>query len=213
MGPSSTLRRPPPPASSPSARQSCWVRGMADKDSSGTPLSQKLGAKPDAGVVVFFTASREDLEGRFEGLKATLGPADGLWIAWPKKDSEDRGRPDLRSRSRDRPCTRPRGQQVLLDRRALAGAALRVPARGSLGPRPIRGVAAAKRRPLGIYARSEVALANSDLRTTDTTFGPGPRAPRPSGSDPDRRHVRRRGRPSAAGSGRCRRPDELLVTE
>jgi hypothetical protein len=58
---------------------------MADRDYSGTPLSQKLGAKPGAGVVVFFTTSRADLEERFAGLKATLAPADGLWIAWPKK--------------------------------------------------------------------------------------------------------------------------------
>ena len=57
----------------------------ADKDYSATPLSQKLGAKPGAGVVVFFTTSREDLRRRFPGLKATLDPADGLWIAWPKK--------------------------------------------------------------------------------------------------------------------------------
>ena len=59
---------------------------MAEKKGySGTPLSQKLGAKPGAGVVVFFTTSRADLERRFESLKATLDPADGLWIAWPKK--------------------------------------------------------------------------------------------------------------------------------
>ena len=58
---------------------------MAEKDYSGTPLSQKLGAKPGAGVVVFFTTSREDLERRFEGFKATLDAADGLWVAWPKK--------------------------------------------------------------------------------------------------------------------------------
>ena len=55
------------------------------KDYSATPLSQKLGAKPGAGVVVFFTASREALERRFDALKATLDPADGLWVAWPKK--------------------------------------------------------------------------------------------------------------------------------
>ena len=61
---------------------------MADRDYSETPLSQKLGAKPGAGVVVFFTTSREDLEDRFEGLKATLDPADGLWIAWPKKSAK-----------------------------------------------------------------------------------------------------------------------------
>ena len=52
---------------------------------SATPLSQKLGAKPGAGVVVYFTTSRVELEQRFEALKATLDPADGLWIAWPKK--------------------------------------------------------------------------------------------------------------------------------
>jgi hypothetical protein len=54
-------------------------------DYSATPLSQKLGAKPGAGVVVYFTTSRAELEQRFEALKATLDPADGLWIAWPKK--------------------------------------------------------------------------------------------------------------------------------
>ena len=57
----------------------------SSKDYSGTPLGQKLGAKPGAGVVVFFTTSRADLEGRFAALKETLAPADGLWIAWPKK--------------------------------------------------------------------------------------------------------------------------------
>ena len=51
---------------------------MATKDYSGTPLSQKLGAKPGAGVVVFFTTSHDDLERRFEALKRTLDPADGL---------------------------------------------------------------------------------------------------------------------------------------
>jgi len=56
-------------------------------DYSGTPLSQKLGAKPGIGVVVYFTTSRAELERRFEALKETLDPADGLWIAWPKKAS------------------------------------------------------------------------------------------------------------------------------
>ena len=57
----------------------------ADKDYSATPLAQKLGAKPGAGVVAFFTTSGADLEGRFLALKEMLDPADGLWIAWPKK--------------------------------------------------------------------------------------------------------------------------------
>jgi hypothetical protein len=51
-------------------------------------LSEKLGAKPGANVVVWFTTSRDDLESRFGSLKAMLDPADGLWIAWPKKASK-----------------------------------------------------------------------------------------------------------------------------
>jgi hypothetical protein len=39
-------------------------------------------------VVVLFTTSRAELERRFPALKKTLAPADGLWIAWPKKASK-----------------------------------------------------------------------------------------------------------------------------
>jgi hypothetical protein len=53
-----------------------------------TPLGKKLGAKPGAEVVVFFTTSRAELQHRFGALKKTLAPADGLWIAWPKKASK-----------------------------------------------------------------------------------------------------------------------------
>jgi hypothetical protein len=58
---------------------------VPDRDYSKTPLSTKLGAKPGTEVVVLFTTSREELARRFEVLKRTLAPADGLWIAWPKK--------------------------------------------------------------------------------------------------------------------------------
>ena len=58
------------------------------KDYSGTLLSKKLGAKPGVDVVILFTTSRAELDRRFEALKATLAPADGLWIAWPKKASK-----------------------------------------------------------------------------------------------------------------------------
>lgn len=61
---------------------------MAHKDYSATPLSRKLGAKPGASVLVFFSTSREELERRFAPLKATMAPADGLWVAWPKKASK-----------------------------------------------------------------------------------------------------------------------------
>ncbi len=61
---------------------------MADKDYSGTPLGKKLGAKPGAEVLVLFTTRRSELAARLPALKATLAPADGLWIAWPKKASK-----------------------------------------------------------------------------------------------------------------------------
>jgi hypothetical protein len=54
-------------------------------DYSATPLGRKLGAKPGVEVLVFFTTRRAELERRFPALVATLGPADGLWVAWPKK--------------------------------------------------------------------------------------------------------------------------------
>jgi hypothetical protein len=53
-----------------------------------TLLSRKLGARPGTEVVVLFTTSRAELERRFVPLKSTLAPADGLWVAWPKKASK-----------------------------------------------------------------------------------------------------------------------------
>ena len=61
---------------------------MPDKDYSATPLVRKLGAKPGVDVIVFFTTSRRELQRRFAKLKRTMGPADGLWIAWPKRASK-----------------------------------------------------------------------------------------------------------------------------
>ena len=39
-------------------------------------------------MVVFFTASRDDLARRFASLRTRSPPADGLWIAYPKKASK-----------------------------------------------------------------------------------------------------------------------------
>ena len=61
---------------------------VPEKDYSATPLGKKLGAKPGTEVVLLFTTSRAELERRFGALKKTLGPADGLWVAWPKKASK-----------------------------------------------------------------------------------------------------------------------------
>ena len=58
------------------------------RDYSATPLAKKLGAKPGAGVIVLFTAERNELERRLPGLKEQMAPADGLWVAWPKKASK-----------------------------------------------------------------------------------------------------------------------------
>jgi hypothetical protein len=60
---------------------------MAEKDYSGTPLTTKLGAKAGTDVVVYFTTDEAELRRRFVKLKRTLKPADGLWIAYPKKSS------------------------------------------------------------------------------------------------------------------------------
>jgi hypothetical protein len=57
------------------------------KDYSGTPLATKLGAAVGKEVLVFFTTRSDELHSRLPALKATLGAADGLWIAWPKKAS------------------------------------------------------------------------------------------------------------------------------
>jgi len=61
---------------------------MADKDYSAIPLAKKLGARAGVEVLVFFTTTRAELERRFADLKKTLGSADGLWIAWPKKSAD-----------------------------------------------------------------------------------------------------------------------------
>jgi hypothetical protein len=61
---------------------------MPERDYSPTPLTTKLGAKTGADVVVYFTTSETELRRRFARLKRTLGPADGLWIAYPKKSSK-----------------------------------------------------------------------------------------------------------------------------
>ena len=85
---------------------------------SGTPLPQKLGIKagatvvlldapggfeleplpdgvelgdelvPDADVVVLFVTERADLEAQWSAITASLQPAGGFWVAWPKKSSK-----------------------------------------------------------------------------------------------------------------------------
>ncbi len=61
---------------------------MPAKDFSSTPLSRKLGAKAGAAVTVLFVTRRDELARRFPELKRTLDPADGLWVAWPKKAAQ-----------------------------------------------------------------------------------------------------------------------------
>jgi hypothetical protein len=55
------------------------------------PVSAKVvkgleGSEPFS-VVVWFVTARGELEQGFEGTKARLDPAGGLWVAWPKKAS------------------------------------------------------------------------------------------------------------------------------
>lgn len=39
-------------------------------------------------MIVYLTTSRRELEQRFTRLQATMGAAEGLWVAWPKKASK-----------------------------------------------------------------------------------------------------------------------------
>jgi hypothetical protein len=63
------------------------LNAIAAMDYSSTPLTTKLGAKPGADVVVYFTTSEAELKRRFPRLKRTLRPVDGLWVAYPKRSS------------------------------------------------------------------------------------------------------------------------------
>lgn len=79
---------------------------------SGTPLPLKLGVKdgssvvlidapedfaldvethdalvPGTDVAVLFVTTREELASGFPPVAATMQPAGGLWVAWPKKSS------------------------------------------------------------------------------------------------------------------------------
>jgi hypothetical protein len=51
----------------------------------GVRLRRRAGRGLDV-VVAFFTR-RAELERRFDALAATLVPAGGLWIAWPKRSA------------------------------------------------------------------------------------------------------------------------------
>jgi len=93
-------------------------------------LSQKLGAKPGTEVVVLFTTRRDELEHRFSALKATLAPADGLWVAWPKKAAKLDTDLDFDTVQRIGLENGLVDNKERLHRRALAGAPVRLPALG-----------------------------------------------------------------------------------
>jgi hypothetical protein len=55
------------------------------------PLAEgvRVHSRPrgELDLIVFFTSQRSELLRRFLDLAATLTPAGGLWVAWPKKVS------------------------------------------------------------------------------------------------------------------------------
>jgi hypothetical protein len=51
----------------------------------GVTVVRRAGAKAD--VIVSFHTRRVELERRLPALRATMEPAAGLWIAWPKRAS------------------------------------------------------------------------------------------------------------------------------
>ena len=50
-------------------------------------VTRKATAAGPLDFIQFFTADRQDLEGRFPALERALAPAGMLWISWPKKSS------------------------------------------------------------------------------------------------------------------------------
>ncbi len=52
----------------------------------GVEISEGTGKAQD--VIVYFTADAAKLAQRFGKLAAMIGPAGGLWVAWPKKASK-----------------------------------------------------------------------------------------------------------------------------
>jgi hypothetical protein len=50
-------------------------------------VTRKATVAGPLDFIQFFTADRQDLEGRFPALERALAPAGMLWISWPKKVS------------------------------------------------------------------------------------------------------------------------------
>jgi hypothetical protein len=52
----------------------------------GVRVLRRLG--PDLDVAVLFVTERRQLERRFPAVAASITPAGGFWIAWPKRASK-----------------------------------------------------------------------------------------------------------------------------
>ena len=65
------------------------VRAPAGFEKMLNPLPEGVRLRTQArgaqDVVVFFATRRAELDRRFDALARTIGPAGGLWIAWPKR--------------------------------------------------------------------------------------------------------------------------------
>jgi hypothetical protein len=52
----------------------------------GVRLLRRLA--PDLDIVILFVSERRDLERRFPAVAASITPAGGFWVAWPKRASK-----------------------------------------------------------------------------------------------------------------------------
>ena len=52
----------------------------------GAKVLRRLG--PDLDVAVLFVTERRELERRFDQVAASITPAGGFWVAWPKRASK-----------------------------------------------------------------------------------------------------------------------------
>ena len=139
--------------------ESYHTRRPTRRVASHRSLERKLGAKPGARS----SSSSPRARARRAAVKATLAPADGLWIAWPKKASKLETDLDFAAVQAGGPRRRPRRQQELRDRRRLAGAAVRLPPR-----RPVAvtaGHTGRDRRRTHAYASAMAHRANARPRS------------------------------------------------
>ena len=152
-------RRRPPPRPGRLPRRSPRSAGRPSASRSSAPTRHEGRSRRSSGRSPARRSSSTSRRaapsssGASTALKATLDPADGLWIAWPKKAAGLETDLDFDAVQQTGLAARAGRQQELRDRRALAGAAVRLPAGGSAS-----GVGVPRRLPARVVPADQVRI-------------------------------------------------------